>query len=204
MRFWIFAAALASAIVAISSIAAAATLEISPGTLNEINVTSDSSPGWVPTPEQQRRALAFVQAYLAAIESGRYAEAYALQHEVNKRAQTLEQFSQAAQNFTARAGSNKFWRVLKITWTKDPAKAPFPGIYAAVDLAGQFVNVDRDCGYMILYQPSPSSDFLLMRRENNYMDNATARQIEAQRSRAELQRLWAELSRHCPNYTASP
>jgi hypothetical protein len=149
--------------------------------MSEINLTTDSSPGWTPTAEQRQRALGAVDVFLAAVESGRYGQAYGLQTEINKRNQTLAQFTEDAQRFKALAGPVKFWRVLKVTWTKDPARALFPGVYAAIDLAGQFANVDRDCGYMVLYQQSAGGDFSIMRRENNYLDNETARKIEDSR-----------------------
>ena len=71
----------------------------------------------------------------------------------------------------------------------------------AIDLMGQFANVDRDCGFMVLYQPPTGSDFTVMRRENNYIDNATARDIEEKQSKSELAKIWAQLSRNCPSYT---
>jgi hypothetical protein len=40
--------------------------------------------------------------------------------------------------------------------------------------------------------------------DDGRMDNATARSIEAQRSKAEVLRAWGELSRFCPNYVPTP
>lgn len=171
---------------------------------NEINVTTNSSPGWIPTAEQRQRALKTVRMFLDAVEGGRYAEAYGLQNELIKRNQTPAQFTQDAQKFTVLAGPVKLWTVLKVTWTKDPAQAPLPGIYAAIDLAGQFANVDRDCGYMVLYQRSADTDFTIMRRENNYLDNATVRDIEQKQSKAAVAKVWGQLARHCPNYVSLP
>ena len=107
-----------------------------------------------------------------------------------------------SKKFRTLAGRVKFWRILKVTWTKDSARAPFPGTYAAIDLVAQFANIDRDCGYIVVYQQADSSDFKIMRRENNYLDNATARAIEQKNSSAEVVKAWAQLSRHCPNYVA--
>jgi len=180
-----------------------ATLQLSPGVTSEINVTADSSRGWIPTAEQRQRAIKTLEVFLDAVEEGRYAEAYGMETEINKGNQTLAQFSQDARQFRVLAGPIKFWRVLKVTWTKDPARAPFPGIYAAIDLAGQFANVDRDCGYVVLYQKTANDEFTIMRRENNYVDNTTARNIEETQSKAELKRIWARLSGNCPNYSSS-
>jgi hypothetical protein len=185
----------------LASVAGAATLEISPKIVHEINVTADSSPGWIPTADQRHLAIKAVQVFLDAVESGRYAEAYALLAELQKSKETLAQFTQAAQKFHAVAGPLKFWRVLKVTWTKDPAQAPSAGIYVAVDLAGQFANVDRDCGYLVLFQRPSGGDFAVMRRENNYLNNATAHNIEEKQSKAALARIWSQMaSSYCPNY----
>lgn len=175
-------------------------LELPANIKGEINLTTDSRPGWMPSAEQRQRALKAVEVLLDALEGGRYAEAYALLSDVNKRSQTLAQFIQEQQKFRSVAGPAKFWRVLKVTWTKDPVRAPLPGAYAAVDLAAQFANVDRDCGYIVVYQKPDGGDFTVMRRENNYIDNATALAIEEKHSRADLLKVWGQLSRHCPNY----
>jgi hypothetical protein len=203
MRSLVFTGALTLSVGMVPA-TAAVNLELSPGAVNEINVTTDSSRGWIPTPEQRQRATKTVEVFLDALEGGRFAEAYGLLAEINKRNQTQAQFTQEAQKFRAMAGPVTFWRVLKITWTKDPAQAPFPGIYAAIDLAGQFVNVDRDCGFMVLYQQPAGGDFTVMRRENNYLDNAAARAIEEKQSKAEVEKVWGQLSRYCPNYGSSP
>jgi hypothetical protein len=204
MKSLVFTGVLAFAIGAMPPLTAAGTFQMSSGIAGEINVMSDSSPGWIPTADQRQRAIEAVQTFLDAIEGGRYAEAYGLHTAAYKRDQTLVQFTQDEQKFKAMAGPVKFWRVLKVTWTKDPAQAPSPGIYVAVDLASQFANVDRDCGYIVLYQLPSGGDFTIMRREDNYLDNATARQIEEEQSKAEVTKMWGELSSHCPNYASSP
>jgi hypothetical protein len=194
-------------IVAIAIVrgAAALTLELSSSAMNEINLTSDSSPGWIPTAEQRQRVVQTVELFLGAVVGARYAEAFGMLSEINQRSQTLAQFSQDAQKFQALAGPVKFWRILKVTWTKDPdpAHGPSPGTYAAVDLAAQFANVDRHCGYIVLYQRPTGGDFTIMRRENNFLDNATALDIERKYSKAEVANRWRQLSRYCPNYVSA-
>lgn len=187
--------------IAMAPAMAAVTLQLSPTATSEINVTSDSARGWIPSAELRQRALTTVEAYLDAVEGGRYAEAFGMHTETTRRNQSLAEFTQHSQKFKALAGPARSWRVLKITWTKDPARAPSPGIYVAVDLTGRFANVDRHCGYVILHQPPTGSEFSIMRRENNYLDNATARNIEHKHSREELDKAWEQLSRFCPNYT---
>lgn len=204
MKPLLLAATLAVAIGIVPPWAVAGTLELAPNVAKEINVTTDSSPGWTPTADQRQGALATVQSFLDAVEHGRYADAYGMQNPAVLHAQTLLQFTQYEQDFRALSGPLKFWRVSKVTWTKDPAQAPFPGFYAAVDLVGQFANVDRDCGFIVVYQPPAGGAFTIMRRENNYLDNASARTVEQNQGKAEVAKVWGQLSSYCPNYVPAP
>jgi hypothetical protein len=74
-------------------------------------------------------------------------------------AQSLDDFEKLAANFNAEAGPVIYRRTVHISWTKDPANAPAPGVYVSVDLISKFAKVDRDCGYIILYQGNPADRF---------------------------------------------
>jgi hypothetical protein len=177
MKLLTVAGALILAIGAVTP-ATAVTLELSGEVTKEINVTTDSSPGWIPAIEQRQRAIKTIEVFLEALERARDEEAYAMLAALNQRQETLELFTQNSQKFRAVAGPSKFWRVQKVTWTKDPARAPFPGFYAAIDLTAQFANADRYCGYIVVYQRPEGGNFTIMRRESTYLDNATARSID--------------------------
>lgn len=168
-----------------------------------INVTTDSSPGWLPSRDQERSAQKAVDDFLAALDSGRAADAYALMADANKSELPFPQFEADLAKFNTLAGAVRERRIVKVTWTKDPANAPGPGVYAAVDLVSRFAEIDRHCGYLILYQVTGGGAFKIMRQESNYFPNAEARRIERQKSRAAVDALWSELSAHCPNYPSS-
>jgi hypothetical protein len=91
-------------------------------------------------------------------------------------------------------------RIVKLTWTKDPANAPAPGVYAVLDLASRFENIDRHCGYIILYQPDGGAPFLVQRFEQNFITNADAQTIALKQSVQALYQTWLNLSKRCPNY----
>ncbi|HEX5412364.1 MAG TPA: hypothetical protein VFZ27_10950 [Terriglobia bacterium] len=91
-------------------------------------------------------------------------------------------------------------KILKVTWTKDPQQAPFPGVYAAVDISARYQKADRFCGYLVLYQHRSGGDFEVMREEQNFIDNTTAEKMEEQQSRIALDQAWAALAVNCPNY----
>jgi hypothetical protein len=165
-----------------------------------VNITADSEPGWIPTVQQESEVAAAVSAYLAAEDEGRFADAYALMTDLQRAHQTLADYTAQAQHFNAIAGRVRTHATLTVTWTKNPAQAPLPGVYAAVDLASTYDNVDRDCGYLILYQFTDGGPFLVMREEKNFIDNASAAQIEREQSRTALDAQWAQLSANCPNF----
>jgi hypothetical protein len=56
-------------------------------------------------------------------------------------------------------------------------------------------------GTWCCFSVHPGGDFAVMRRENNYLNNATAHNIEEKQSKAALARIWSQMaSSYCPNY----
>ncbi len=169
------------------------------GLPRQVFVTIDSAHGWSPSVELEQSASGTASRYLAAMDAGRYAEAYSLLADMNRQ-ETFEAYSNRLSAFNATAGKVIERRIVRITWTKDPANAPTPGVYAAIDLASRFQNIDRHCGYLVLHQPSAGGDFKVMREESNFMNNEVARDIAKQHSAPDVEAAWAKLSAACPNY----
>jgi hypothetical protein len=169
---------------------------------HEINVTSDSTPGWIPSPDQERAARQAATAFLAALDGGKAREAYALLADKNRSDMPYARFSADISRFNTEAGAVVERHVVKTTWTKDPSDAPVPGVYAAIDLVSHFAKIDRHCGYLILYQPPAGGPFRVMRQQDAYVTNASASSIETQQSKARLDAAWRSASASCPNYVA--
>lgn len=186
----------------IAGVATAAAQTTSPKIFTEINITADSAPGWVPSEKQRQDVVETAGDFLSKLDQGWYDGAYAMMSDINKRSAPFEQFSRHYQTFRVQSGPLTQRTFLKVTWTKDPASAPAPGIYAAIDVASRYQNVDRHCGFVVLYQKNDADKFEVMRQESNFVDNAMAQKIEQQKSRAELDKLWARLAMNCPNYAA--
>jgi hypothetical protein len=199
---WCHAALIAAAMSAGVGAAVAQGTGTSSSLSSEINIRSDSEPGWLPSEDQRRDAIKSAADFFSRLDAGRYDGAYAMMSEPNRRALPLQQFVRENQEFRYRAGPLKQRNLLKITWAKDPAAAPIRGVYAAIDIASQYANIDRHCGFVVLYQKSPGDGFEVMRQESNFIDNLSAQKIERQRSRAELDKAWATLAANCPNYDA--
>jgi uncharacterized protein DUF4019 len=197
---WCFAALIATATSA--GIGPSVAQGTSPGAPSEINIRSDSAPGWLPSPDQRRDVINAANAFFSRMDRGQFDSAYTMMAESNRRVFPLQQFVRENQEFRARSGPLKQRNLLKVTWAKDPAAVSLPGVYAAIDVASQYENIDRHCGFVVLYQKSPADGFEVIRQENNFIDNVAADKIARQRSRAELDKAWAKLAANCPNYDA--
>lgn len=162
-----------------------------------VSITRDSAPGWLPSVEQEQAVLRATADYFDAIEAGDPARAYQMMTPAYRARFSLAGFFEQSNRARDAAGPLRERRLLQLTWTKDPAQAPTPGVYAAIDMAARHANVDRECGYVIWYQRPEGGPFKLMRIENNAIDNITAEKIVGQKGQAELDRIWAQLSASC-------
>src|SRR5579864_473778 len=96
-----------------------------------VNVTSDSEPGWLPSAEQERDARTTAIEYMADMDGGKYADAYSLLSELDRKDNPFSAYSDRLRQFNAQAGAAVERRITTVTWTKNPppASAPLPGVY---------------------------------------------------------------------------
>ena len=169
----------------------------------QINVTTDSSSGWLPSQQQITEVQKIAEAFVTARNSGNSENAYALLADFNRENQPFRSFADGISNFNSKAGSAIELRFVKTTWTKNPAQAPVAGVYAALDFVGRYTNIDRYCGYLVLYQAPSGDSFRVMREEYVFLDNATAISMARQSSPATVEDVWAKASANCPGYHGS-
>jgi hypothetical protein len=165
-----------------------------------VNVTSDSEHGWIPSVALEQQAVKTAMDFLADMDKGAAAEAYAFLADLERKEEPFPAFSDDLRKFNKQAGSVVERRIATITWTKNPANAPIPGIYVSLDQVSRFANIDRHCGYLVLYQAPSGGNFRVMRRENNFMDNGIAADMAKRSSPAAVDAEWANVSSHCPGY----
>jgi hypothetical protein len=201
-RISLFICTIAAALSAVSMLVTpAAALEPSLGNPPRIvNVTPDSAPGWWPSEELEQLARKTVNDFLAANDSGDDKKAYSYLAGAERQIDPFARYSEDLRRFNIEAGPVKERKITTITWTKDPAQAPALGIYAAIDLVSRFANIDRHCGYIVLWQPPAGGPFQVMRREDNFLSNETAQALTQQGSTSAVDEAWAQVSAHCPNY----
>jgi len=199
-----FASVVTALILAPSAVPAVGATWPSETTPRQINVTADSASGWLPTDAQLAAVRKTADGFFAAEDDGRSADAYGYLADLDRQDQPFPVFADVIRRFNLQAGAVKERRVTTVTWTKNPAQAPVPGVYAALDFVARFADVDRYCGFLILYQPPSGGVFRVMREERDFIDNLTAKQIAQQHSEAYLDNAWAQASAYCPNYIAPP
>ncbi|MGA0601435.1 DUF4019 domain-containing protein [Caulobacter sp. KR2-114] len=164
----------------------------------QVNLTTDSAPGWLPSEDLEAQARQAAADYLADEDAGRYPQAYARQSEAHRQRLSLDDYQRIAQGMAGQTGAVIERHVTTITWTKDPAHAPAPGVYVAMDLEGRYAKADRYCGYLVLYQAPEGGAFTVMREESNILANDTAQSLGP----AAADAAWARESASCPNYRA--
>jgi hypothetical protein len=171
--------------------------------LREVNITADSASGWLPSEELEATAMKTAHRFFSLEDSGDDQASYAMLTPNTRAMLPFGEYKETNTQFRRKAGTFRQRRILKLTWTKNPANAPQPGIYAAIDASATFEGVDRQCGYIILFQSPEGGAFNVMRTENNFIDNASAKEIARTQSAAALAQLWAQLSTNCPNFQAA-
>ena len=170
----------------------------------EVNVTQGSDPGWIPSEELEAEAMATWERYYALVATEDFAAAHAMLTEGFKAQYPLSTFEQDRIAAKATRGTLLSRNVTTVTWTKGGSAAPAPGIYVAIDATAQFENVDRFCGYTILYRAPDAEGFEVMRFEEVLLDNAAFDSIAKQNSELQALLVWRLVARSCPNYRLPP
>ena len=165
-----------------------------------INVTSDSPQGWYPTDEQIQSATLAAVRFLENRDTGKIDLAYEMLADAMQKSVAKPDYVKGVTEFEIKAGRGGQHNVSTVTWTKDPPNGPFPGIFAAFDITSKYENIDRACGFLIMYQEPKGGRFKVMRTEINFMSNDIAAGILKNKSQAELDKQWKQTSAKCPNY----
>lgn len=161
------------------------------------------SPAFTPSPALAQSAMTRLRAYLRETDAGHYPAAYGMLSDTLRQMQTQEAWSTAVRGFNAQAGAVRDHRVGQITWGRDPQGAPAPGIYVVVDIVSHYANIQRHCGYVVLYQPPAGGEFQVMRSVSVYIPDSQAANYDAPGSTAGVDAIWAEMTQQCPNYEAA-
>lgn len=137
---------------------------------------ADQLGPWRPAPGEEETVKRQTLAYLAAKDARQYDKAYAMFSPSQKRTAPFANLTSRAEKFNDSAGALKDRTIKKITWYRDPPGVA-PGIYAAVDHAGEYDNMPVYCGYLG-WQRQNDGSFLIAHEEEGFLDKATQQKIK--------------------------
>lgn len=150
-----------------------------------VEPAAPSTTQWRPTVEMEKAIELRTYTYFAWKDERNYKQAYPYRAGGSL---TFEEWQSEAEKFNLVAGQVCSRKIKKITWYKDPPNGPGPGIYAVVDFAGQFANIDTYCGYVVWYQGPQDGSFRLTREEQNFIP----KDLEQKMSRTDVARTRAK------------
>ena len=134
----------------------------------------------IPDAATQRALAQETYAYFKAKDGGAYDKAYARIAPSMTAYLTPDLYKADAQRFNAEAGKVEERRITRLTWCRDPADAPAPGLYVAADFRSSFPNIHLHCGYVMWHQEADGR-FRIVREEQSFIDKAMARQLPPER-----------------------
>lgn len=127
---------------------------------------------WQPSALDREKIVAVSDAYFAAKDEGRYAQAYDFLADRLKAMSPFERWQANARSFASRAGRVARRRVVDVSWYANPPETA-PGLYAAADFRADFATLEL-CGYVVWLLRSDGS-WRMVREEQNILDHETAR-----------------------------
>jgi hypothetical protein len=134
---------------------------------------------WTPSQAETDKMLATTHKFFDAQDRGDYPATYALLKPSTKDTVSLKDWTELSKKLGGQSGPLVDRKFVKFTWSKDPAGAPVPGIYAVVDYVSHFQSVDIECGYLAWYEESDGS-FLLVHQQSGFIGKEQEKQMTPQ------------------------
>lgn len=131
---------------------------------------------WSPSDEQNSRATATLQRFLAAIDEGRHKDAYEMLAPGMKGMMSFDRFVALEQKFKEQSGGEAARTDTRATWYKDPPKAAAPGVYAAFNIRCSFKRINM-CEEVVILHEQSNGEFLVMRQERNFVDKENEQKL---------------------------
>jgi len=156
-----------------------------------------SLPLWLPSAEQKQEAEKLSRDYFAALDKADFAAAYDMMDEVVRSRLHQENYVDKKTEMQNILGALQERTILKTEWVGPSKNAPFPGVYAGVEMTARYANASRYCGYIVLYQAPAEKIFQVMREEINFIEDRMAQEISKEKSPEDLEKTWTEMSGQC-------
>lgn len=137
-----------------------------------------------PSEQQAAMAKEAVSRFLQALDEARYGDAYSQLAPSLKSIFPFEKFEVLEVRFRERAGGTAVRSGTRITWYKNPPRAPAKGVYAAFDLKCVYPNINI-CKETIILHQQPTGRFLVLRHSRNTIGKDAEKRIRERQSRGD-------------------
>jgi len=139
-----------------------------------LSVLSGTAHGQLLLPDSPRPRQAEAERaasdWLDLIDADRGAESFARLTDVFRENLTPEIWQESIEQTNRDLGRRMSRSLRRIVWYQDPADAPLPGTYVAVEFDSVFENADPHFQYVILHSRS-GEPFKIMRNESTFSLN---------------------------------
>ncbi len=143
------------------------------------------TPDIVPSIAEDQRAQSATLTFFSLLEGAKYKEAYDMQSEALREAESLSQLRDRSEKFNAASGTSISRKIKKVTWYRDPPGLE-PGNYAAVDFLSSFKNIPYACGYLVWKDAGIALQ--LLRQEINVIDAVMVKALRPEELEAAITR----------------
>jgi Protein of unknown function (DUF4019) len=131
---------------------------------------ADYAPGAADTAEMQRLSAE----YLGHLDRGEYEKAHAMYSAEMRAMAPLREWRKFVSESAAAWGALERRDQANVTWYLDPANAPRPGLYVAVDYVSRYANLAQHTEFLVWYRELEGMPFVLARHEINAVDKKSA------------------------------
>lgn len=107
-----------------------------------------AATAFTPTADDQRKVSALSEQFLEIRRKGDAAAAKAMFDPTSSYAD-MAAWSRDTAAFNGLSGPEIKRAITRVSWFENPASAPSPGVYAAVDYIREFQNVKTACGFVV-------------------------------------------------------
>jgi hypothetical protein len=125
----------------------------------------------VPLHPREAEAVSFATAWLDLLDAGKAEESFNLLAPLFKANLTADDWRNSVVERKAQLGKLLSRRLKRVVWYENPANAPLPGTYAAVEFDSDYERTDKHFAYVMLHSQH-EEPFRVMRHQSNVLSKA--------------------------------
>jgi hypothetical protein len=121
-----------------------------------------------PLHPREAEAVSFATAWLDLLDAGKAEESFNLLAPLFKANLTADQWRNSVIESKAQLGKLRSRTLKRVVWYEDPANAPLPGTYVAVEFDSDYEGTDKHFQYIMLHSQR-GEPFRVMRHQSTLL-----------------------------------